>query len=82
VVGLNSNTGGPGRGPGDLLPGVTHTTGILIYSTVAPIERTLVSGNHISEGVHRGLVDSRQLAILRPPAELPAVVRIGRAASG
>jgi parallel beta-helix repeat protein len=48
VIGLNAiggSTGGPGDGDG----GVTHTTGILVWSSVTKIRRIRIAGNRITD---------------------------------
>jgi parallel beta-helix repeat protein len=48
IIGRNAVNGGPNHGPGDVLPGVTHTAGILIFSPFSPITGTVIEGNRIS----------------------------------
>lgn len=47
-IGRNAVNGGPNHGPGDVLPGVTHTAGILIFSPFEPVSGTVIEGNRIS----------------------------------
>jgi parallel beta-helix repeat protein len=48
LIGLNA-IGGATGGPGDGDGGVTHTTGILVWSRVTTISRIRIDGNHISD---------------------------------
>jgi parallel beta-helix repeat protein len=65
VIGRNAINGGPNGGPGDVGPGVTHTTGILIWSAFKPITGTVIVGNRITNnyfGVWTRLVIARDRA--------------------
>jgi parallel beta-helix repeat protein len=42
-------TGGAGGGPGDSNAGVTHTTGILVFSSTSPLTGTVITTNTITD---------------------------------
>jgi len=48
VVGRNGINGGPHQGPGDILPNITHTAGIEVFSPLIRIHGTVIAGNHIT----------------------------------
>lgn len=74
VIGKNAVNGGPNRGPGDVLPGLRHTAGILIYSAFKPVLGTTISGNHVSDNYYG--IWTRMMPLLKRRANAFRRVRI------